>query len=145
VGIAVGSGLGVAVGAGLGVAAGAAVIVGVAVQSAVGIAARVSVEAGGDGGAPWAGELDAPGLAGGVVDGDAVGLPVELGWGPASLTALRVRLKPARASATATDGPRSTCRVKEPRPRWPETLLPDGVPSRPPIVGRFFLPSLNGG
>ena len=86
------------------------------------------------------------GAAGPVVElasGDAVAVPGRsLGawWLPAS----RVRLNPASATATASDGPRSTYRVKEARLPWPSARSP-GFPTCPPTPGRYFLPSLQAG
>ena len=98
------------------------------VAEAVGVAVRVSVAVGN----VAAGEGSICGGSDPIVgdaDGDAVAMA------GASLGAPRpadscVRLNPARATPTASDGPSSTYKVKEARPVWPRAWPPD-FPSPP--------------
>jgi hypothetical protein len=140
-GVAVGPGVGGAetdgIGAivgdvvGVGDTSGGGGAVGVAAEGeAVGMAVRVSV---------GCGEVAArPGRTCGAGDpavADGAGEPLAGAGDPlgeASLLTLRVRLNPARATAIAREGPRSTYRVKEARPAWP-IARPPAIPSRPPI------------
>jgi hypothetical protein len=64
---------------------------------------------------------------------------VPAGPSPEEFCATRscVRLNPARATPTASDGPSSTYRVKEARPVWPKAL-PPGFPSRPTLVDSSY-------
>jgi hypothetical protein len=158
VGIGVGSGgsvgsAGVLVGTGVGETVGAAVSGFVTTGGAVGAAVGGFVAAGGAvGGGVGAcvdvrGSLvvpgsidpaepgDVSGFAGpatGTADGDA---GAALGAALFASTASRVRLKPASARATASDGPRSTYSVKDARPAWPRARSVD-FPSIPPTLGR---------
>jgi hypothetical protein len=135
-GVLVGIGVGVGGSDGAGASVGAFVAAGGAVGAAVGATdgavVRVSGVAFGVADAPVAGEVGdaaAPLLA----VGDAVAAPDGSGGRPAALS--RMMLKPARARPTASDGPRSTYKVKEARPPWPRPRLP-GFPSSPPTPGR---------
>jgi hypothetical protein len=138
--VLVGIGLGEAVGAVVGgfVAAGGAVggAVGGVVGADVGRTVCADVRGSGvlAGVTDPAGSGEAIGSAGpvrGTSDGDAVAL---LGAGELAPTASRVRLKPARATPTASEGPRRTYRVKDARPRWPRARSFD-FPC-PPTLGR---------
>jgi hypothetical protein len=136
-GVLVGMGVGVAGSDGAGAKVGESVAAGGAVGAAVGATGgaevRVSGVAFGVADVPVAGDVgDAAAPLLGV--GDAVAAPEGPGgsWGP---PASRIRLNPARARPTASDGPRSTYKVKEARPPWPRPRSP-GFPSGPPTPGR---------
>ncbi len=75
----------------------------------------------------------------GVASGDVVAVVGESAGACWLLPESRVRLNPARARPTASEGPRRTYKVKEARPRWPEALSLC-LPSSPPTLGRYFLP-----
>jgi hypothetical protein len=99
---------------------------------AVGVAVRVSVPPGSVIAGPGnvCGGFEPPGD-----DGDALApAGVSLGLG---VVLSRVKLNPARATPTASDGPRSTYRVKEARPVWPRALPPD-FPSLPTPAGSLL-------
>ena len=136
-GVLVGIGVGVAGSDGTGGTVGEFVAAGGAVGAAVGATGgaevRVSGVAFGVADVPVAGDVgDAAAPLLGV--GEAVAVPEGSGgrWGP---PASRMRLNPARARPTASDVPRSTYKVKEPRPPWPRPRSP-GFPSGPPTLGR---------
>jgi hypothetical protein len=130
-----------------GAAVGGIVVVGGAVEAAEGAAggvdARVSAVGSRVAAALGTGEFaDGAVAVGAVVDGagpfvevargDAGAVPEGSGAGrrPA---ASRVRLNPARARATASEGPRRTYKVKDARPPWPRarsTCFPWSAPTR---------------
>jgi hypothetical protein len=105
-----------------------------------GVAVRASVAVGGVAAGPEriCGAVD-PLLEGAEGDpvagaGDSLGVACPL--------ESRVRLlNPARATPIASDGPRSTYRVKEARPAWPRARPPD-FPSYPTLVGSSYLPAI---
>jgi hypothetical protein len=101
---------------------------------AVGVAVRASVPPGSVIAGPGnvCGGFEPPGDD---PDGDelaAAGASLGLG-----VALSRVKLNPARATPTASDGPRSTYRVKEARPVWPRAWPPD-FPSLPTPAGSFI-------
>ena len=96
------------------------VVVGVAVRASVAIG---SVDAG-PGSVCGGNDVCA-----GVPEGDAVTL-AGASLGEFRPSASRVRLNPARATPTASDGPSSTYKVKDARPVWPGAL-PLGFPALP--------------
>lgn len=136
-GVLVGGGVGVAGRDGTGTAVvGGGVVGGGAVGAAVAGAVGVGVlgEPSGDADAPRGEGVGAgAGLSVEITSGALVGELLLAGC--AAPRASCVRLKPARARATARDGPRRTYRVKEARPPWP-AARPAGFPTRPPTLGR---------
>jgi hypothetical protein len=137
----VGDGVGAALGNGVGGGVGAAVEGGVGAGVCGGVGAtegtelRVSDVAKGEAEALDAGEAwVSAGLAIGVTKGNAVGISVESGCAGRSRRASRVRLKPARARPTASDGPRSTYSVNDARPAWPDVRSLRDLPPRAPTL-----------
>jgi len=86
---------------------------------AVGVADRPVVGDAGDAAAPLVGVGDA------VTDAEGSGCS----FGPPLSC---ITLNPARARPTASDGPRSTYKVKDARPPWPRPR--PGFPSNPPTL-----------
>jgi hypothetical protein len=146
-GVLLDSGVEVAGNEGGGVTVGETVVGGGAVGAAV---------AGADGG-----DVRVPGVADGVAEAAEAGVAGDVGppvgdasgelvavfgesAGGCGLPASGVALNPARASPTASDGPRRTYKVKDARPLRPEALSP-GLPSSPPTLGRYFLPCCESG
>ena len=153
VGVAVGEGVGVGVGEAVGAGVGDGVGValgegdGVMVGDGVGAAAKVAegptvgVDVGAAGAEIGASEAPAlgdgwitTGLALGATDGDTVGAAVTSDSGALSRGVSRVRLNPARARPTASDGPRRTYKVNEVRPPWPDGRFSKGLLPRAPTL-----------
>jgi hypothetical protein len=99
---------------------------------AVGVADGGAVEAGGVAAGPGSVCGADPSGDGCGADGEAV---VRAGRSPGRAPPLSpwVSLYPANAIAIASEGPRSTYKVKEARPVWPKARSP-GFPTRPPIA-----------
>jgi hypothetical protein len=120
--VLVGGGVGVAGSDGGGATVGEFVLAGGAVGATVGGADGVDVfgsgVAGGDAVAPPGAEVRGAGLPVEITTGAVVGVLLASGGAPL-LAASRVKLKPARARPTASEGPRSTYKVKDARPPRP--------------------------